>query len=84
MPDHMHLLMTVRADMTIEKAMQLIKGAFSYRIKKEFGYLGAVWQKGISEVRASTTTKIFSKSENTSPVKAGLAGVPISQIISTG
>ena len=29
MPDHIHLLMTVRRDMTIEKAMQLIKGRFS-------------------------------------------------------
>jgi putative transposase len=30
MPDHMHLLITVTGDMTIEKAMQLIKGDFSY------------------------------------------------------
>jgi putative transposase len=35
MPDHVHLLMTVKSDMTIEKAMQLIKGGFSYRLKKE-------------------------------------------------
>jgi putative transposase len=26
MPDHLHLLITVGADMTIEKAMQLVKG----------------------------------------------------------
>ena len=51
MPDHVHLLITVNKDMTIEKAMQLIKGGFSYRLKKEFGYLGEVWQKGFSEVR---------------------------------
>lgn len=35
MPDHIHLLITVPADMTIEKAMQLIKGRFSYRLKRE-------------------------------------------------
>jgi putative transposase len=35
MPDHLHLLMTVPGDMTIEKAMQLIKGKFSYRLKHE-------------------------------------------------
>ena len=29
MPDHLHLLMTVSGRMTIEKAMQLIKGGFS-------------------------------------------------------
>ena len=39
MPDHLHLLMTLPADITIEKAMQLIKGGISYRLKKEFGYI---------------------------------------------
>jgi hypothetical protein len=31
--------------------MQLIKGGFSYRLKREFGYQGEVWQRGFSEVR---------------------------------
>jgi putative transposase len=30
-PDHLHLLMTIPSDRTIEKAMQLVKGGFSYR-----------------------------------------------------
>ncbi|MGC2637680.1 MAG: transposase [Acidobacteriaceae bacterium] len=51
MPDHVHLLLSVRGDMSIEKAMQFIKGGFSYRVKKEFGYAGEVWQRGFSEVR---------------------------------
>jgi putative transposase len=51
MPDHVHLLITVDAGMTIEKAMQFIKGGFSYRLKKDFGYVGEVWQRGFSEVR---------------------------------
>ncbi len=51
MPDHLHLLMTLQGDMTIEKAMQLIKGGFSYRLKREFGYRGEVWQRGFSDVR---------------------------------
>src|SRR5271169_6555318 len=51
MPDHVHVLMTVNADMSIEKAMQHIKGGFSYRMKKEFGFSGEVWQRGFSEVR---------------------------------
>jgi putative transposase len=29
MPDHVHLLMTVGGGMTIERAMQFIKGGFS-------------------------------------------------------
>src|SRR5664280_3050393 len=51
MPDHVHLLITVPGDMTIEKAIQFIKGGFSYRLKKEFRYSGEVWQRGFSEVR---------------------------------
>jgi REP-associated tyrosine transposase len=30
MPDHVHLLITVRSDMTIERAMQFIKGGFPF------------------------------------------------------
>jgi putative transposase len=42
MPNHLHLLITVRSGMTIEKAMQLVKGRFSFRLKRELGYLGEV------------------------------------------
>ena len=51
LPDHVHLLVTIRGDMTMEKAMQFIKGGFSYRLKKETGYGGEVWQRGLAEVR---------------------------------
>src|SRR5271166_3690111 len=51
MPDHVHLLLTVGSEMTVERVMQFIKGGFSYRLKKEFGYSGEVWQRGFSEVR---------------------------------
>jgi putative transposase len=34
MPDHVHLLLTVGEGMTIEKAMQLIKGRFSFSIEE--------------------------------------------------
>jgi putative transposase len=37
MPDHLHVLLTVGAGMTVERAMQFIKGGFSYRLKKECG-----------------------------------------------
>jgi putative transposase len=51
MPEHVHLLVTIGGDMTIEKAMQFIKGGFSYRLKKETGYGGEIWQRGFTEVR---------------------------------
>ena len=75
MPDHLHLLITVPGGMTIEKAMQLIKGRFSYRLKKEFGYPGEVWQAGFSEVRADSKESVAGHREYIAqnPVKAGLA-----------
>ena len=45
MPNHVHLLITVQGDTPIEKAMQFIKGGFSFRLKKETGYAGEVWQE---------------------------------------
>jgi putative transposase len=75
MPDHLHLLITVQDKMTIEKAMQLIKGRFSYRLKKELGYLGDVWQTGFSESRADTDESIdrYRKYIAQNPVRVGLA-----------
>jgi putative transposase len=34
MPNHIHLLIRVNGATTIERALQLIKGGFSYRLKK--------------------------------------------------
>ena len=74
MPDHLRLLMTLPGDVTIEKAMQRIKGGFSYRLKREFGYQGDVWQRGFSEVRISDGQSFFEHREYIAqnPVKAGL------------
>ena len=49
MPDHLHLLLTVFDEITIERAMQLVKGRFSYRLSHEFGHKGEVWQRGFTE-----------------------------------
>jgi len=78
MPDHVHLLLTVHADMSVEKAMQLIKGRFSYRLKRECNYLGEVWQRGFSEMRADDEKSFLSYREYIAqnPVKAGLADSP--------
>jgi len=74
MPDHVHLLLTVDAEMTIEKAMQLVKGRFSYRLAHEFGHKGEVWQRGFSEVRVLGKESFARHCEYIAmnPVKAGL------------
>jgi putative transposase len=75
MPDHLHLLLTVCGEMTIEKAMQFVKGRFSRRLGKQFGYVGEVWQRGFSERQVSGRASMEACrqyiAEN--PVKAGLA-----------
>ena len=54
MPDHFHILITLAAEMTVEKALQLIKGGFAFRAGREIGFRAPVWQKGFSEVRVTT------------------------------
>jgi putative transposase len=75
MPDHLHLLLTVHDEMTIEKAMQLIKGRFSYRLSHEFGYKGEVWQRGFTEVQIMNRESFAKHSEYIAqnPVRAGIA-----------
>src|SRR5882762_2866971 len=42
MTDHFHLLITPTP--TLERVMQLIKGGFSFRAKKEVGFVHEIWQ----------------------------------------
>jgi putative transposase len=49
MPDHIHVLITPLT--SLEKAVQFIKGGFSYRAKKELASNMEVWQKGFSDHR---------------------------------
>jgi putative transposase len=75
MPDHVHLLIEVAGDMTIEKAMQFVKGRFSHRLSHEFGFKGGVWQRGFTEVQVMNQQSLEAHrayiGEN--PVRAGLA-----------
>lgn len=75
MPNHVHLLMTVPGEMSVEKAMQLIKGGFSFRAKRELGFAGEVWQRGFSDVRITDEQSfvVHRSYIHENPVKAGLA-----------
>ncbi len=74
MPDHVHLLITVGGNVSIEKAVQFIKGGFSYRLAKEHGYSGEVWQRGFSEVRVDDRESFVRHRDYIAqnPVKRGL------------
>ena len=49
MPDHLHLLITPLE--SLEKAVQLFKGGFSYRAKRASDWNGAIWQPGFTDHR---------------------------------
>jgi putative transposase len=76
MPDHFHVLLTVDRNTSIERAIQLIKGGYSYRRKKELGLAGEIWQQpGFSEVRVLDRKSYLAHKKyiDENPVKAGLA-----------
>lgn len=75
MPNHVHILMTIPGDLSIEKAVQLIKGGFSFRAKRELGFSGEIWQKGFSEVGVRDRANFLEHRRyiEQNPVKAGLA-----------
>jgi putative transposase len=49
MPEHLHLLLTPAGDTSLEKALQMIKGGSSYRIKKELLYGFPIWHAGFHD-----------------------------------
>ena len=51
MPDHIHLLITPADDVTIERAVQLIKGAYSHALGTLIGRNSEVWQRGFTDHR---------------------------------
>ncbi|MGO9126188.1 MAG: REP-associated tyrosine transposase [Terriglobales bacterium] len=74
MPDHFHVLVTVDADTTVERAVQFIKGGFAFRAGKELGFKAPIWQRGFSEVRlfnAHATMRVCEYIRD-NPVVAGM------------
>jgi len=51
MPEHVHLLLTPGAEITLERALQLIKGGSSHAMGAELGRKGEVWQRGFTDHR---------------------------------
>src|SRR5436309_1136310 len=78
MPDHFHLLITVGQEISIERAVQFIKGGFAFRAARELGFRPPVWERGFSEMRihdAEAVTRVHEYiSQN--PVKRRLSETP--------
>jgi len=76
MPDHFHLLISPLV--TLERALQLIKGGFSYRARKELGIQGEIWETSFHDrrVRDLNEYENFRRYIAENPVKRGLADRP--------
>jgi putative transposase len=51
MPEHVHLLLTPANDVTIEHAIQLIKGSYSHALGSVLGRRREIWQRGFTDHR---------------------------------
>ena len=73
MPDHFHALITVK-EISVERAVQFIKGGFAFRAGKEMGFRPPVWERGFSETRVNDAEAAaeFSNYIIKNPVRRGL------------
>jgi putative transposase len=72
MPDHFHALITPAPEISLEKAVQFIKGGFSFRLKSKL----RVWQPSFTNHRIRDTED-FERHRDyiwTNPVREGLVG----------
>ncbi len=74
MPDHFHALITPAPDVSLEKAMQFIKGGFSFRLKSRL----EVWTHSFNETQIMTEAKFVNcvRYIEENPIRRGLAMTP--------
>jgi putative transposase len=74
MPDHIHVLLTPVEEISLERAMQFIKGGFSYRLDKR----GSIWQPSFTNHRIRDWEDYERHREyiRMNPVRARLAPCP--------
>jgi putative transposase len=72
MPEHFHA--TITPATSLEKAVQFIKGNFSFRAKRELQYGFEIWQRGFSDhrIRDLRDYEIHKRYIHQNPVKRGL------------
>lgn len=74
MPNHFHALLTPTTECSLEKAVQYIKGGFSFRAKRDLGFNGEIWQAGYNEHRVKDAVEYeqHAKYIHENPVRAGM------------
>jgi putative transposase len=78
MPDHFHAVLTPGTNITLERAMQFIRGGFSYRAGKELGMKKEIWQRGYVDHRIRDARDYEQHREyvRMNPVKVHLVETP--------
>jgi putative transposase len=71
MPEHFHALITPAPEVSLEKAMQFIKGGFSFRLQSKLD----VWMRSFNETQIMTKEKFVQCALyiEDNPVRRGLA-----------
>ena len=74
MPEHFHVLITPAKEVTLERAVQFIKGGSAHRIREERNMMFPVWQRGFSDhrVRDYGDYEAHVRYIEQNPVKRGL------------
>jgi putative transposase len=73
MPDHFHALITPAPEVSLEKALQFVKGGFSFRLKSK----GDVWMRSFNESQIMDRKKFIScvRYIEENPVRRGLVSM---------
>jgi len=74
MPDHFHAIITPAPDVSLEKAMQFIKGGFSFRFKSKLD----VWMRSFNETQILSEDKFRNAVRyiEQNPIRRGLVSQP--------
>jgi putative transposase len=74
MPDHFHALITPAVEVSLEKAMQFMKGGFSFRLNSKLD----VWMRSFNESQIMSKEKFMScvRYIEENPVRRGLVSAP--------
>ena len=81
MPDHVHLMLTPSSDVSLEKAMQFIKGSFSFRLKSKL----EVWQRSYDSRRITDSTDFNERAHyiHENPARAAISANAQSYLFSS-
>jgi putative transposase len=78
MPEHVHLLLTPAYDVTLEHAIQFVKGGYSHALGSIIGRRREIWQRGFTDHRIRDD-RDFVHHQNyihQNPVKRGIVNDP--------